>query len=235
MKRAPRLALPRIAAAVLVSLVTVVMADGQRDKGWWDFGGGPSASHFADLDQIKKSNVSRLEVAWFYPYATPGFNPIVVDDVMYVAGRNNSLIALDATTGKEIWIHEGLTGMTSRGLNYWQSPDGKNKRLIFAIDGYLQAIDAKSGESARSFGTNGIVDMREGLRRAEGTDRRVQSRSPGKVWKNLLIMGSASGEGWVTPPGDIRAYDIITGKRAWQFHTVPEPGELGYETWPKLG
>jgi len=233
MKRAPRPALPRIAAAVLVSLVTVVMADGQRDKGWWDFGGGPSASHFADLDQIKKSNVSRLEVAWFYPYATPGFNPIVVDDVMYVAGRNNSLIALDATTGKEIWIHEGLTGMTSRGLNYWQSPDGKNKRLIFAIDGYLQSIDAKSGESVRSFGTNGIVDMREGLRRAEGTDRRVQSRSPGKVWKNLLIMGSASGEGWVTPPGDIRAYDIITGKRAWQFHTVPEPGELGYETWPK--
>src|SRR6185312_14376033 len=67
----------------------------------------------------------------------------------------------------------------------------------------------------------------------EGTDRRVQSRSPGKVWKNLLIMGSASGEGWVTPPGDIRAYDIVTGKRVWQFHTVPEPGEFGYETWPK--
>ena len=123
--------------------------------------------------------------------------------------------------------------MTSRGVNYWQSEDGRDKRLLFAIDGYLQAIDAKSGESIRGFGTNGIVDMREGLRRAEGTDRRVQSRSPGKVWKNLLIMGSASGEGWVTPPGDIRAYDIVTGKRVWQFHTVPEPGEFGYDTWPK--
>ena len=232
MKRAPHLALPLIAAA-LVSLVSATTADGQREKWWWDFGGDPGASHFADLDQIKKSNVSQLQVAWFYPYATPGFNPIVVDDVMYVSGRNNSLIALDATTGKEIWIHEGLTGMTSRGVNYWQSQDGKDKRLIFAVDGYLQAIDAKSGESVRSFGANGIVDMREGLRRAAGTDRRVQSRSPGKVWKNLLIMGSASGEGWVTPPGDIRAYDIITGRRAWQFHTVPEPGEFGYDTWPK--
>jgi len=233
MKRASRQALPLIAAAALVSLVGAATGDGQRDKWWWDFGGGPSASHFADLDQIKKSNVSQLQVAWFYPHALPGFNPIVVDDVMYVAGRTNSLIALDATTGKEIWIHERLTGMTSRGVNYWQSQDGKDKRLIFAVDGFLQAIDAKSGESIRSFGTNGIVDMREGLRRAEGTDRRVQSRSPGKVWKNLLVMGSASGEGWVTPPGDIRAYDIVTGKRVWQFHTVPEPGEFGYETWPK--
>jgi len=206
---------------------------GGRDKGWWDFGGGPSASKFVDLDQIKKSNVGQLQVAWFYPYALPGFNPIVVDDVIYVAGRNNALIALDAATGKELWIHDGLAGMTSRGVNYWQSEDGRDQRLLFAIDGYLQAIDAKSGESIRGFGTNGIVDMRVGLRRAEGTDRRVQSRSPGKVWKNLLIMGSASGEGWVTPPGDIRAYDIVTGKRVWQFHTVPEPGEFGYDTWPK--
>src|SRR5436190_16762544 len=204
-----------------------------RDKGWRDFGGGPTASKFVDLDQIKKSNVGQLQVSWFYPYALPGFNPIVVDDVIYVAGRNNALIALDAATGKEIWIHDGLAGMTSRGVNYWQSEDGRDKRLLFAIDGYLQAIDAKSGESIRGFGTNGTVDMREGLRRAEGTDRRVQSRSPGKVWKNLLIMGSASGEGWVTPPGDIRAYDIVTGKRVWQFHTVPEPGEFGYDTWPK--
>ena len=226
-----------LVAVALVLIVTLAVAlsaqSQQRDKGWWDFGGGPSASKFADLDQIKKSNVSRLEVAWFYPYATTGFSPIVVDDVMYVAGRNNALVALDATTGKEIWIHDALTGMTSRGVNYWQSQDGKDKRLIFAIDGYLQAIDAKSGESIRSFGANGIVDMREGLRRAEGTDRRVQSRTPGKVWKNLLIMGSASGEGFVTPPGDIRAYDIVTGRRVWQFHTVPEPGEFGYDTWPK--
>ena len=178
--------------------------------------------------------MSQLEVAWFYPHGATGFNPIVVDDVMYALGRNASaLVALDATTGKEIWIHDGLTGIITRGVNYWQSQDGKDRRLLFSINGYLQAIDARTGKSILSFGKDGIVDLREGLRRAEGTDRRVQSRTPGKVWKNLLIMGSAAGEAWVTPPGDIRAYDIPTGKRVWQFHTVPEPGEFGYDTFPK--
>ena len=127
--------------------------------------------------------------------------PVVVDDVMYVLGRNGSaLIALDATTGKEIWIHDGLTGIITRGINYWQSQDGKDRRLLFSINSYLQAIDARTGKSILSFGKNGLVDLREGLRRAEGTDRRVQSRTPGKVWKNLLIMGSAAGEAWIIAP-----------------------------------
>ena len=228
----------------LVSLLVVLALGGVLggaiaegpNRSWRDFGGGPSTSHFVDLDQINKSNVADLGVAWFYPYAAAGFNPIVVDDVIYVLGRNNALVALDATSGKEIWIHERLNGITSRGINFWQSPEGKDgqdRRLIFAINGYLQEIDARSGESIRTFGDNGIVDMRRGLARAEGTDRRVQSRSPGKIWKNLLIIGSASGEGFVTPPGDIRAYDIVTGALAWQFHTIPLPGEFGYDTWPK--
>ena len=229
-----RLSFPLLAAA-LAGFLTLPVATAERsDKWWWDYGGGPSSSHFLDLDQIKKSNVSQLEVAWFYPHGATGFNPIVVDDVMYALGRNASaLVALDATTGKEIWIHDGLTGIITRGVNYWQSQDGKDRRLLFSINGYLQAIDARTGKSILSFGKDGLVDLREGLRRAEGTDRRVQSRTPGKVWKNLLIMGSAAGEAWVTPPGDIRAYDIPTGKRVWQFHTVPEPGEFGYDTFPK--
>jgi quinoprotein glucose dehydrogenase len=223
-----------LATAFAVLLAIAVASADRSDKWWWDYGGGPSSSHFVDLDQIKKSNVSQLEVAWFYPHGATGFNPIVVEDVMYALGRNGSaLIALDATTGKEIWIHDGLTGIITRGVNYWQSQSGKDRRLIFSINGYLQSIDARTGKSISSFGKNGVVDMREGLRRAEGTDRRVQSRTPGKVWKNLLIMGSAAGEAWITPPGDIRAYDILTGKRVWQFHTVPEPGEFGYDTWPK--
>ena len=120
------------AAAALASLAAA--AAGRMEKWWRDFGGGPAGSRFVDLDQIDKSNVGRLEVAWFYPYATIGFNPIVVEDVMYAAGRNGSLIALDATTGREIWIHEGLTGMNARGINYWQSPDGKDRRLLFSIN-----------------------------------------------------------------------------------------------------
>src|SRR5438876_7287986 len=104
-------------AVVLVSLAGLSAGTAPADKGWSDFGGGPAASHFLDLDQINKANVNQLEAAWFYPYAAAGFNPIVVDDVMYVLGRNNALIALDAATGKEIWIHERLNGITSRGLN----------------------------------------------------------------------------------------------------------------------
>jgi quinoprotein glucose dehydrogenase len=200
-----------LATAAAVALLTMTAATAPGRRSWPDFGGDPASSHFVELDQIDKTNVATLEVAWFYPYATTGFNPIVVDEVMYAWGRNGSLIALDAASGKALWIHERLTGMTSRGVNFWQSADGKDSRLIFAINGYLQAIDARSGESIRTFGDNGIVDLRRGLARAEGTDRRVQSRSPGKVWKNLLIIGSASGEGFVTPPGDIRAYDIVTG------------------------
>src|SRR5438132_2915922 len=170
-----RFAFSVIVAGLVAVAVCAAMAD--RNGKWWsDNLHGPDSSNFVDSDQINKSNVGQLEVAWFYPYAQIGFNPIVVDDVMYTLGRNNSLIALDAATGKEIWIHEGLTGITSRGINYWQSEDGKDRRLLFAIDGYLQTIDAKTGQSIRSFGAAGIVDLREGLRRAEGTDRRVQSR-----------------------------------------------------------
>ncbi|MPZ19891.1 MAG: PQQ-binding-like beta-propeller repeat protein [Luteitalea sp.] len=227
------LALP-LFVVVLIGLVSVTaVSDERSNKWWWDFEGDPGSSHFVSLDQIDKSNVRQLEVAWFYPHGTTGFNPIVVDDVMYVAGRDDALIALDATSGKEIWIHEGLSGMTSRGVNYWQSEDGKQNRLFFAIDGYLQAIDARTGESIPSFGTDGVVDLRDGVVRVEGTDGRIQSKSPGKVWKNLLIMGSAIGEAYMAPPGDIRAYDVLTGKRVWQFHTVPGPGEYGYDTWPK--
>ena len=94
---------------------------------------------------------------------------------MYVPGRNNALIALDATTGKEIWIHEGLAGMTSRGINYWQSEDGKDRRLIFCINGYLQEIDARDRQVDPSFGTNGVVDH------AAGAGARRRHRSPRAV------------------------------------------------------
>jgi quinoprotein glucose dehydrogenase len=231
--RATRIVFAGLAIGLIAVVGVGVAIAARSNKWWWDNLAGPDSSNFVPLDQIKKSNVDGLEVAWFYPYATTGFNPIVVDDVMYVMGRNSSLIALDATTGKEIWIHEGLAGMTSRGVNYWQSDDGKDKRLIFAINSFLQEIDAETGKSILTFGENGTVDLRIGLARAETSGGRIQSNSPGKVWKNLLILGSAPGEAFVNPPGDIRAYDIVTGEKKWQFHTVPLPGEFGYDTWPK--
>jgi quinoprotein glucose dehydrogenase len=221
-----------VTGGLIAATVIGAAAAARSNKYWWDNLAGPDSSNFVALDEIKKSNVAQLEVAWSYPYATPGFNPVVVDDVMYLLGRNSSLIALDATNGKEIWIHEGLGGIVSRGINYWQSADGKDKRLLFSINSFLQAIDATTGKSILTFGENGTVDLRIGLARSE-TAGRIQSNSPGKVWKNLLILGSAAGESFIAPPGDIRAYDVVTGQKVWQFHTIPLPGEFGYDTWPK--
>ncbi|MEO8077909.1 MAG: PQQ-binding-like beta-propeller repeat protein, partial [Acidobacteriota bacterium] len=228
-----RLAFSLIMAGLVGSIGVSVAIAARSRTWWWDNLAGPDSSNFIAADQIKKSNVGQLAVAWFYPYATAGFNPIVVDDVMYTLGRGGALVALDATNGKERWIHEGLAGITSRGVNYWQSEDAKDRRLLFSINSFLQAIDAATGKSIMTFGEAGIVDLRHDLPRAESYSGRIQSNSPGKVWKNLLILGSAPGEAFVNPPGDIRAYDVITGQKKWQFHTVPRPGEFGYDTWPK--
>ena len=197
---------------------------------------GLDSSNFYPFDQIDKSNVSRLEMAWFYPYAAPAFSPVFADGVLYGLGRNaSSLVALDAATGKELWVHEGLNGITSKGINYWQSADGKDRRLIFAVDSFLQEIDARTGKSIMSFGENGIVDMRIGLPRAEGTSVRAMPASPGRIWRNVMVFGGQSGEATMTPPGDIRAYDVLTGQLLWQFHVIPRPGEFGYETNPPDG
>lgn len=220
-----------VVTLVILATAPVTPRGATTDRGWPDFGGPPDSSNYSDLDQINSSNVDQLAVAWFYPYGDTGSNPIVVDGVAYVQGRNNAIVALDATTGREIWIHDGLTGLTPRGMNYWQSVDGRNRRLFFSIDSYLQALDANTGTSILTFGQSGVVDLRDRLDRGSGTIR-IQSSSPGKVFENLLIMGSAPGEQWVSPPGDIRAYDVITGALVWQFHTVPQPGEFGYDTWP---
>jgi quinoprotein glucose dehydrogenase len=227
-----RLIARSLSIAIATLLATTAASTWQNNAKWWsDNLAGPDSSNYVDLDQIRKSNVAELEVAWTYPYATAGFNPIVVDDLAYVLGRNGSLIALDASTGKEIWIHEGLNGITSRGINFWQSADGKERRLLFSIDNFLQAIDARTGLSIPTFGIDGTVDLRADLLRGEKMG--WNNNSPGKIWKNLLILGSTTGEAFISPPGDIRAYDVLTGKRVWQFHTIPQPGEFGYDTWPK--
>ena len=211
---------------------TVAKASSQ----WEDYGGGPDSSKFVDLTQITPKNVAGLTVAWSYPVGDNNvyqFNPIVVGTTMYVLAKNQSLVALDATTGKELWIHAGLRGIARRGINYWQSPDGRDRRLIFQINNNLQAIDAATGKSILTFGTNGIVDLREGIGRDKALVGRVQSGTPGKIFENLLLLGSAPGEAYLSAPGTLRAFDVITGKQVWAFHTVPHPGEEGYETWPK--
>ncbi len=210
----------------------------ERDqhKTWMDFGGGPDQSKFVKEKEINKKNVNQLQVAWFYSSGDDNvyqFNPIVVDTIMYVLAKDNSLIALHAATGKEIWIHANLQGIAPRGINYWENKDRTDRRLLFQMNNYLQAIDAQTGKSILGFGINGLVDLREGLGRDPKTLTRAQSGTPGKIFENLLMLGSSTGESFISSPGHLRAYNVITGKLEWIFHTIPQPGEYGYDTWPK--
>ena len=205
---------------------------------WKDYGGGPDASKFVSFTQINKRNVKDLQPA--FVYSTAGdrangyhFNPIIVDGIMYVLAKNSSLIALNATNGKEIWIHANLRGIIQRGINFWQSPDKKQKRFIICIGNYMEAIDANTGKSILSFGDNGSVDLRRGLGRAPELIAKAGSTSAGRIFENEILLGSAPGEGLFSGPGDVRAFDVITGKQKWVFHTIPHPGEYGYKTWPK--
>jgi quinoprotein glucose dehydrogenase len=206
---------------------------------WSDYAGAPDGAQYSALDQINRSNVSQLRPVWTYPTADGSkylFNPLVVDKTMYVLARNNSIVALDAATGHEMWVHP--TGaktelITNRGINYWESSVHSESRLLYAVDNYLQAIDARTGQSITNFGVNGRVDLRDGLGRDPESLKLVQSTTPGRVFEDLLILGSATNEEYESGPGDIRAFDVRSGRLVWTFHTVPHPGEVGYDTWPK--
>ncbi len=211
----------------------------QAHTTWRDYGGAPDSAQYSALKQIDASNVNKLEIAWTYPTGDNNkyfFNPIVIDQVMYVLARNNSIVALDAATGKEIWAYAPQPTpkiITNRGINYWESKDLSDRRLLFASDHFLRAIDARTGKPILSFGQAGAVDLKQGLDRDPSTISLVQSITPGRVFEDLLILGSATNQGYGSAPGDIRAFDVRTGKLVWTFHTIPRPGEFGYDTWPK--
>ncbi len=223
---------------LLVYLAALPVA-AQNHKTWSDYGGASDAAQYSALSQINRSNVGKLEVAWSYPTADGKkyfFNPLVVDRTMYVMGKNDSIIAVDAVTGKEIWVHAAEPGtsiITDRGINYWESKDHSEHRLLYASNHFLRAIDARTGRDILTFGDQGRVDLKQGLDRDPKTIKLVQSTSPGRVFEDLLILGSATNQGYGSAPGDIRAFDVRTGKLVWAFHTIPRPGEFGYETWPK--
>jgi quinoprotein glucose dehydrogenase len=222
-----------VKAAMMVALaaVTGLSVSGQDQREWRDYAGGPDSSRFVAAKQITRSNVSQLRVAWTYASGQTDFNPLVARGVVYGRGPRDSFVALDAATGKEIWIHEGVQGFNGRGMNYWESKNGRDRRLIFSTNNALQEIDAQTGQSVPSFGVEGLVDLRVGLDRDPSTIDQ-QTRIPGRVFENLIILGSATNQEYVSAPGDIRAFDVRTGALVWTFHTVPRPGEFGYDTWP---
>src|SRR6516165_2336656 len=138
------------------------------DASWPAYLGSPGSEQYSSLTQINKSNVKQMEVVWTYPTGEKGnylFNPVVVDGAMYVLAKNNSIVALDAVTGKERWVHPNTGAVTQRGINYWESKDRSDRRLLYLNAGYLTAIDARTGSTIQSFGDNGRVDIRVGLDR----------------------------------------------------------------------
>ena len=234
--RPPRPLWWRVFVALLLVMVRVQgqPATKQPYTTWSDYGGASDSMQYSALTQINKTNVSRLEQAWLLPVPDKkgnfGFNPIVVDGVMYLLGPANAIVAVDAITGKQVWSHvveDGTPG--NRGINYWESRDRSDRRLLFGAGGSLREIDARTGETIKTFGDNGRVDMRAGPVRPLGGP----SATPGRIFENLFITGSQTGEGYGSTPGDLRAFDVITGKLVWTFHTIPYPGEYGYDTWPE--
>ena len=222
------------AAAVIAAALVLIAAaadDNAPNFTTWDAnGGGADHSQYSSLKQINKNNVKQLQAAWMYESGNnPTFNPVVVDGTMYV-GAQNAIVALDAATGKEIWKHQG--GGAARGITYWESKDRKDRRLLFANAGALTAIDARTGETILSFGDNGRTELKNGLDR---DIPRASASDPGHVFENTIFMSLMpvnQGDNYVATPGDVHAYDVITGKLKWVFHSVPHPGEFGYETWP---
>jgi quinoprotein glucose dehydrogenase len=223
------------------ALLTIILSASlfaQTHKTWADYGGNADSAQYSELEQINRSNVSKLEIAWTYPTGDGNkyfFNPIVVDNIMFVLAKRNSIVALDASTGKEIWTHSSgpeIKIITNRGINYWESRDRSDRRLLFASNHFLRAIDARTGKTITSFGIDGSVDLKDGLGRDPKTISLVQSTTPGRVFEDLLILGSATNQGYGSAPGDLRAFDVRTGRVVWTFHTIPHPGEFGYETWP---
>src|SRR5882672_9201189 len=211
-------------------------ASAPERQDWPAYGGAPENNHYSKLAQINRSNVKRLAVAWSFATQEDGVlqaSPIVIAGVLYGLTPTQKVFALDAVTGKFLWkFDSGIRGtQPDRGLAYWA--DGKDKRILVGVMNFLYALDAATGKPIPGFGTQGRIDLRENLGRGPATSQSVVLSSPGIVYKELLVVGGRNPETLPAPPGDIRAYDVRTGKLRWSFHTIPHPGEFGYDTWPR--
>jgi len=232
--------------AIIPILLLCSAASAQRRGGsqfntWQSFGGNPDNTHYSTLKQINKSNVHKLQVAWTYDTGDVfegseiQCQPIVVKGVLYATSPKQRVIALDAATGKLLWSFDPWmggrqSGRRNRGVAYWT--DGKTARIFVTAGPRMVSLYAETGKLDDGFGVNGVVDLREGLGRP--VERiNISSTTPGTVFKDMIIVPTLTGEAHPSSPGDIRAYDVRTGKIRWTFHTIPRPGEFGYDTWPK--
>ncbi len=224
-----------LTAFTLSSLGILCSAQSRKSADWPVYDGEANGDHYSSLSQINRENVKSLTEAWTYDSGERGSletNPIVVGGVLYALTPTHKVIALDAATGKLLWKFDpGVPGRSSgRGVTYWT--DGHESRIFAPVRNYLYAVDAKTGKLIPSFGEDGRIDLRKGLREPY-QQQSVSLTSPGIVYQDLIITGGANPETHPAPPGYIRAYDVRTGALRWTFHTIPLPGEPGYNTWPK--
>ncbi len=211
---------------------------------WAIYRGDKKGNQYAELAQIHAANVHRLELAWQYrtgdanERSSMQCNPIVVDGLLYLSTPTLRAVALDAVTGEEVWVFESsqhnedqaLFRGRSRGVTYWQSPDSTDRRIFHFVKDRVYALEAKTGALITSFGENGHIDLRKHLG-MDAEKASIEVTTPGAVYQDFLIVGSRVPEGYDSTPGHIRAYDAVTGEFRWIFHTIPQPGEFGYDTW----
>ena len=218
--------------AVEVNLRAQVSAE-SRD--WPVYGGAPEGGHYSPLSQINRSNVERLQLVWTYDTEEAGglqTSPLVVHGILYGISPTQKVFALDGATGTLRWkFDSGIVGtQPDRGLAFWEN--GTDPRLIVGIMNFVYELNADTGKPVESFGEHGRIDLRENLGRDPQTAS-IALTSPALVYHDLFFVGGRNPETLPAPPGDVRAYEVASGKLRWSFHTIPHPGEFGYETWPK--
>ncbi|MGP0017228.1 MAG: PQQ-binding-like beta-propeller repeat protein [Candidatus Sulfotelmatobacter sp.] len=234
-------------SAAAGTLPSAPRSSDKRDKkdgrDWPIYGGTSENNHYSPLTQINRSNVQQLKVAWSFDTEEPGglqTSPIVVEGVLYGLTPTQKVFALNAATGKLLWkFDSGIRGtQPDRGLAYWSAGSGKSaggksedRRILVGVMNFVYALDAATGKPISSFGKDGRIDLRADLGRNPAAQS-IYMTSPAVIYKDLLIVGGREAETLPASPGDVRAYDARSGKLRWSFHTIPHPGESGYDTWP---
>jgi quinoprotein glucose dehydrogenase len=232
---------------IFAILSVLVFTNGKEDinvgeNTWTTYKADEKSTSYSPLDQINVTNVNQLKNIWTFQISdvpqgespvSSQCNPIIIDGVMYINSAKQTVYAINAQTGRQIWefkaLADGESSAASRGVTYWKK--GTDKRILYAAGNYLMAINAETGQLIPTFGEHGKVNLNVGVR--DDPDKiSVTLTTPGSVFNDLIIIGSRLPDFYGAAPGYIRAYNCTTGKLVWTFHTIPHPGEPGYETWP---
>ena len=232
----------KVRCALLLTTLLGPACRTNSDHDWPVYKADAYSTSYSPLDQLNKSNVARLRLVWTFDPgdSIPGdrpasseCNPIEIDNTLYFTSGRHRVYAIDATTGEKRWSFDpfdgGEGGGVSRGVTYWEEKN--DKRILVTAGDHLFALNAQTGKPIPTFGTNGRVSMNIGIR-DDPNHISIKPTSPGIVYNHLLIIGNEVSELYGAQPGYVRAYDIRNGKLVWTFHTIPQPGEPGYETWP---